>query len=56
MELYKAQIVIRGRDKIMDQLIEDHKWRESNKHLYDKVVINLNIDTLNFIKNINNDE
>ena len=56
MDLYKAQIVLRGREKIMDQLLEDHEWRESNKHLYDKVVINLNIETLNFIKNINNDE
>ena len=50
MELYKAQIVLRGREKIMDQLITDHEWRESNKHLYDKILINLNIETLNFLK------
>lgn len=56
MELYKAQIKIRGREKIMDQLIKDHEWRESNKHLYDKILINLNVETLNFIKNINETE
>jgi hypothetical protein len=53
IELYKKQIISRGRVNIMDQLINDHKCRESKKELYDKVLINLNIDTLNFIKNIN---
>lgn len=56
IELYKKQIIKRGRENIMDQLLSDHKWRESNKHLYDKILINLNVKTLNFIKNINETE
>ena len=50
METYKKQITKRGRNNIMDKLLKDHEWRKSNKELYDKVLINLNIETLYFLK------
>ena len=56
IEIYKKQIIKRGRENIMEQLLNDHEWRISNKDLYDKVLINLNINTLVFLNIKNMDE
>ena len=43
MDIYKKQIIKRGRVNIIEKLINDHKWRENNKDIYDKILINLKL-------------
>lgn len=38
-EEYKNRIIKRSRQNIMDYLLENHKWRESKKELYNEVII-----------------
>lgn len=37
---YKKKIIKRQRQSLMDQLIKDYYWRESNINLYNKILVN----------------
>ena len=37
---YKEKIVKRQRQSVMNQLINDYQWRETDKQMYDKIIIN----------------